>query len=76
MFKKVCKFLVEKDVEFRVGTAGGGSQARQPYLEQYDFVTHELTNMDYIHEYGLYIGNHPELNQDDIINLCKELNEL
>tara|TARA_A100001201_G_scaffold59648_2_gene57124 strand:- start:10396 stop:11568 length:1173 start_codon:yes stop_codon:yes gene_type:complete len=76
LFKKVCKFLVEKDVEFRVGTAGGGSQARQPYLEQYDFVTHELTNMDYIHEYGLYIGNHPELNQDDIINLCKELNEL
>ena len=75
-FDDVCDFLQLNDVEFRVGTAGGGNQARQPYLEGYDVVRHDLSNVDYIHDYGLYIGNHPELKVEDIIDLCKGLNDL
>ena len=75
-FDDVCDFLQLNDVEFRVGTAGGGNQARQPYLEGYDVVKHDLSNVDYIHDFGLYIGNHPELKVEDIIDLCEGLNDL
>ena len=76
LFKKCCKLLEEQKVEYRVGTAGGGNQARQPYLEGYDVIKHDLKNVDHIHDYGLYIGNHPELIDEDIVNLCGELNAL
>ena len=76
MFNDCCKLLTYENVEYRVGTAGGGNQARQPYLEKYEFRTHDLTNVNYIHEYGLYVGNHPELDKDGIILLCDKLNSL
>ena len=76
LFEKVCVLLGDEDVEYRIGTAGGGNQARQPYLEKYEFRTHDLTNVNYIHDYGLYIGNHPELNKEEIIYLCDKLNSL
>ena len=76
LFEKVCVLLNDDDVEYRIGTAGGGNQARQPYLEKYEFRTHDLTNVNYIHEYGLYVGNHPELDKDGIISLCDKLNSL
>ena len=75
-FKKVCKLLEEQNVEYRVGTAGGGNQARQPYLEKYDFVQHDLSNVNHIHDFALYVGNHPELEKEQIINLCEGLNEI
>lgn len=71
----VCSLLESEGVEFRLGTAGGGNQARQPYLEKFDFkVVGNLANSDYIHDYGLYIGNHPELKVEEIISLCRKLN--
>ena len=76
LFEKCCILLEEKNVEYRVGTAGGGNQARQPYLDKYDFIEHDLSNVDHIHDFGLYIGNHPELVKEDIFNLCKGLNNL
>ena len=75
-FQKVCKLLLKSGIEYRVGTAGGGNQARQPYLEKYEIVTHDLNNVNHIHDYGLYIGNHPELDKREIIDLCRKLNEL
>ena len=75
-FQKVCKLLDEKNVEFRVGTAGGGNQSRQPYLEKYEIVTHDLSNVNHIHDYALYVGNHPELTKGQIIDLCRKLNNV
>ena len=76
-FQKVCKLLDREKVEFRVGTAGGGNQARQPYLEKYNFkICDNLDNADHIHDYGLYIGNHPELKKEQIIDLCRKLNDI
>ena len=75
--KEVCKILEEEKVEYRLGTAGGGNQARQPYLERYGFkVVGELDVTNYIHDYGLYIGNHPELDEKEIIKLCARLNNV
>ena len=76
LLKKVCKLLDNIGVEYRVGTAGGGSQARQPYLEKYDFITYDLTNVNHIHDFGLYVGNHPELLSHDIETLCRKLNNV
>ena len=76
LFEKCCILLKKENVEFRVGTAGGGNQARQPYLDKYKFIEHDLSNVDHIHYFGLYIVNHPELKTEDIINLCEELNLL
>ena len=69
LFEKCCILLEEQNVEYRVGTAGGGNQARQPYLDKYNFIAHDLSNVDHIHDFGLYIGNHPELVDEDIVNL-------
>ena len=76
LLDKVCKVLDDGKVEYRLGMAGGGNQARQPYLKDYHFITHELENINYAHNYGLYLGNHPELNKIQIVNLCEELNSL
>ena len=77
LFDKCCKLLDKEAVEYRLGTAGGGNQARQPYLRKCDYkISEELINADYVHDFGLYIGNHPELDIEQIINLCDKLNLL
>ncbi|MBH30571.1 MAG: CDP-4-keto-6-deoxy-D-glucose-3-dehydrase [Candidatus Marinimicrobia bacterium] len=76
VFKNVQNVLQNEGVEFRVGTAGGGNQVLQPYLQNYKYkVVGKLNNANHIHHYGLYIGNHPELKEKQIINLCSKLNE-
>jgi CDP-6-deoxy-D-xylo-4-hexulose-3-dehydrase len=76
LFEKCCILLNNEKVEYRIGTAGGGNQARQPYLEKYDFIKHDLSNVDHIHDFGLYIGNHPELTLYEIDRLARRLCEL
>lgn len=76
-FNTICKLLEEENVEFRKGTAGGGNQSRQPYLNKHEFkINGSLANADHIHDYGLYIGNHTEVEREQIENLCKKLNEI
>jgi CDP-6-deoxy-D-xylo-4-hexulose-3-dehydrase len=78
-FQDICNILEEEKVEYRTGTAGGGNQALQPYLVEgkYEFRIHNnLDYTDHIHHSSLYIGNHPELEEQQIINLCKRLNNV
>jgi CDP-6-deoxy-D-xylo-4-hexulose-3-dehydrase len=75
--KAVCDILEKEKVEYRLGTAGGGNQALQPYLKFYNHrVEGKLPNVNYIHHYALYIGNHTELMENQIINLCLKLNTI
>ncbi len=75
--REVCDILEEDGVEYRLGTAGGGNQTRQPYLDRYDYKTvGALETSDYIHDHGLYIGNHPGLTDSQIKNLCERLNNV
>tara|TARA_R100000664_G_scaffold27197_1_gene37750 strand:+ start:17033 stop:18226 length:1194 start_codon:yes stop_codon:yes gene_type:complete len=79
LLERICKILEDNKVEYRIGTAGGGNQALQPYLVEgkYDYVVAEdLAVSNHIHDYGLYIGNHPELQDEQIIELCKKLNKI
>ena len=78
LFEKVKDVLSDEGIEYRLGTAGGGNQSRQPYLEKFEgkYTTQSMPNLDHIHEYGLYIGNHTEVNREQIEQLCVLLNEL
>jgi len=73
----VCKILEEEKVEYRLGTAGGGNQALQPYLQKFPHkVEGNLPVANYIHHNALYIGNHVDLTASQIINLCSKLNTI
>jgi len=75
--KAACDVLNKEKVEYRLGTAGGGNQALQPYLKFYNHkVEGDLPNTNYIHHYALYIGNHTELTSSQIIDLCSKLNTI
>ena len=75
--KDVCHILEEEGVEYRLGTAGGGNQALQPYLKKFPHrINGALAHADYVHYNALYVGNHPELTEEQIINLCKKLNNV
>jgi CDP-6-deoxy-D-xylo-4-hexulose-3-dehydrase len=74
---KICDILTEEKVEYRLGTIGGGSQVYQPYiLNSPHRIPNTLPNSDIIHKTSLYVGNHPELTEEQIINLCKKLNNV
>jgi CDP-6-deoxy-D-xylo-4-hexulose-3-dehydrase len=75
LLKNICDILETEGVEYRLGTAGGGNQARQPYLKNYKFkISGTLDVANFIHENSLYVGNHTDLTKDDIVNLCGKLN--
>lgn len=72
--------LYKNNIEFRRGMAGGGNQLRQPYIEKYgysmtnDRLKNEFPNVEHVHKYSWYVGNHPLLERDDITNLLMLLN--
>ena len=76
-YDSVCDLLDLNKIEYRLGTAGGGNQVNQPYLYQFKYkVVGSLKNVEYIHNNSLYIGNHTDLKKEDIIELCKNLNNI
>lgn len=75
-FQKLTDTLRAENVEFRRGTAGGGNLARQPFVRERmpEFDPATLTNAEFIHFYGLYTGNYPDLDHKKILQLCDLLN--
>ncbi|MCI8490141.1 MAG: aminotransferase class I/II-fold pyridoxal phosphate-dependent enzyme [Lachnospiraceae bacterium] len=78
MYQKICQRLREENVEFRRGTSGGGNQLRQPYLRKrfQHLNPADFPNAEFIHKYGMYIGNFPALEKEKIEELVKVLNEI
>jgi len=68
----------ESGIEFRRGSAGGGNQIRQPYLKEIVPEGHhlEFPETEHIHFYGFYIGNFPDLTNEEIDELCAILNSV
>lgn len=74
---KICLILEQEGIEYRLGTIGGGSQANQPYVRNSNCkIIGNLKNSNYIQSNALYVGNHPELTTEQIINLCERLNNV
>ncbi|MDC1001587.1 DegT/DnrJ/EryC1/StrS aminotransferase family protein [Alphaproteobacteria bacterium] len=68
--------LTSGNVEYRRGSAGGGNQIRQPYLR--NFVKNspdEFPNTEHVHFFGMYIGNFPDLGDDEIDYIIDLVNE-
>ena len=77
-FQRVTEKLREENVEFRRGTAGGGNLTRQPFVRQRmpEFEPAIMKNADFVHFYGLYTGNYPDLSNEKILALCELLNSI
>ena len=65
-------------IEFRRGLSGGGSQVRQPYLQAHlgEVRPTDFPNVDHVHHFGWYIGNHPGITEADVDRLCEILNAI
>jgi len=70
--------LREENIEFRRGLSGGGNQLRQPYLRNIlsSPAPETLPNTDFVHHFGWYIGNYPNLEVERIDYLCRILNSI
>jgi CDP-6-deoxy-D-xylo-4-hexulose-3-dehydrase len=75
---RVMKKMRDSGIEFRRGSAGGGNQIRQPYLKGIVPEGHHLQfpNVEHIHFYGFYIGNFPDLRDEEVDELCAILNSV
>lgn len=74
---KVEETLRNTQIEFRRGMSGGGNQLCQPYLRRVygdEYLNYPVCN--FVHHYGWYIGNYPELEHDKIRELCQILNNI
>mgnify|MGYP003347556448 CR=1 FL=1 len=78
LVKRLVNKMRETGIEFRRGSAGGGNQLRQPYLQGIIPKNHHLDfpETEHIHFYGFYIGNFPDLRNDEIDEICATLNSI
>ncbi len=76
--KKLMAKMRESGVEFRRGSAGGGNQIRQPYLKGLLPINHHLDfpQTEHVHFYGFYIGNFPDLTNEEVDEICSILNSV
>lgn len=76
--KKLMAKMRESGVEFRRGSAGGGNQIRQPYLKGLVPINHHLDfpQTEHVHFYGFYIGNFPDLTNEEVDEICSILNSV
>ena len=78
LFRKLLSVLKSNSIEYRIGSAGGGNQLRQPYLKNFKkkYKLYNFPNTEHMHFYSLYIGNYPKLKKEKILNLSKALNKI
>ncbi|MFQ6334510.1 DegT/DnrJ/EryC1/StrS family aminotransferase [Methylophilus sp. 3sh_L] len=76
LVERLMRKLREEGVEFRRGSAGGGNQVRQPYLKGIvaEDAYKDFPVTDHIHFFGFYIGNFPDLQDQEIDQICAIIN--
>jgi len=74
---RLMEKMKQEGIEFRRGSAGGGNQLRQPYLKKYVPENYHLNfpNTEHIHFYGMYIGNFPSMDINEVDSITKIINE-
>jgi len=78
LVQRLMRKMRDSGVEFRRGSAGGGNQIRQPYLKGIvpDGHHREFPKTEHVHFYGFYIGNFPDLSDEEVDELCAILNSV
>ncbi|MBU2177760.1 MAG: DegT/DnrJ/EryC1/StrS family aminotransferase, partial [Gammaproteobacteria bacterium] len=71
--EKVINVLEKNNIETRPIICG--SITRQPFYIEL-FGKRNMQNADIIYNYGMYLPNHEGLSEDDIIGICKIVNEV
>ena len=76
--QRLMATMKDSGIEFRRGSAGGGNQLRQPYLKGVvpDGHYKNFPEVEHIHFYGFYIGNYPDLKDEEIDDICRVLNSV
>ena len=76
LMTRVTKAMRDNGIEFRVGSAGGGNQLRQPYLKNIVPAWHykNYPNTEHMHFFSFYIGNYPSLKNEEIDEIVGVLN--
>lgn len=74
--KDLIRILEDMGIEYRPVVTGNFT--RQPVINLLDVVNGdtEFVNANYVHENGLFIGNHHYDIEDKIVTLCKKLSAL
>ena len=75
---RLMTIMSNAGIEYRRGSAGGGNQTRQPYIKE---ILKEKSYLNFpetehIHFFGFYIGNFPDLKDEDIDDICNILNSV
>jgi dTDP-4-amino-4,6-dideoxygalactose transaminase len=78
LVQRVMLRMRESGIEFRRGSAGGGNQIRQPYLKGIvpDGHHRNFPETEHIHFYGFYIGNFPDLRDEEVDEICAIVNRV
>lgn len=69
IFTQYLQAFKKGEVEIRPIIAG--NMARQPFYLKHSSTPYSLPNADYIHDYGFYFGNHPDLTEEEVTTLVK-----
>ncbi len=80
LFETLKRRLSKNNIEFRVGSAGGGNQLRQPYMSSYikknKIKPKDFKNTEHVHFFGLYLGNYPELKKENLDLILRTVNNI
>lgn len=78
LVQRLMQKMRDSGVEFRRGSSGGGNQIRQPYLKGIvpDGHHREFPETEHVHFYGFYIGNFPDLSDEEVDEICAILNSV
>jgi CDP-6-deoxy-D-xylo-4-hexulose-3-dehydrase len=76
LVSRLMQKMRDTGIEFRRGSAGGGNQIRQPYLKGIVPASHHLDfpEVEHVHFYGFYIGNFPDLKDNEVDEICAIIN--
>ena len=76
LVQRIMTKMQETGIEFRRGSAGGGNQIRQPYLAGIvpEGLHLSFPEVEHVHFYGFYIGNFPDLRDEEVDELCATVN--
>ena len=77
LMNRLIELLNHNNIEFRRGSAGGGNQLRQPYLKKLvnENEFKKYPNTEHVHFFGMYIGNFPDLSENEIRFICQVINK-
>jgi CDP-6-deoxy-D-xylo-4-hexulose-3-dehydrase len=78
LVQRLMRKMRDSGVEFRRGSAGGGNQIRQPYLKGIvpDGHHRDFPEIEHVHFYGFYIGNFPDLRDEEVDEICAIVNSV